>query len=106
MSHTPRNHLVTDNINTTNKTYILCYNHKRYGLKASKCYMPDICPMSSTQSNHLNTDGYNSIPVSYNNNITTDSYNVNNITDAYTDNNITDGYTIYASKWSLSERNW
>ena len=93
MSHTPRNHLVTDNINTTNKTYILCYNHKRYGLKASKCYMPDICPMSSTQSNHLNTDGYNSIPVSYNNNITTDSYNVNNITDAYTDNSIIDGYT-------------
>ena len=74
MSYTPRNHLVTDNINTTNKTYILCYSHQRFGLKASECYMPDICPMSSTQSNHRNTDVCNSIPVDYNVNSTIDGY--------------------------------
>ena len=74
MSHTPRNNLVIDNINTTNKTYILCYNHKRFGLKASECYMPDICPMSSTQSNRRITDGCNSIPVDYNDNSITDGY--------------------------------
>ena len=79
MSYTPRNHLVTDNINTTNKTYILCYNHKRYGLKASKCYMPDICPMSSTQSSHLNTVDCNSTPVDYNDNSIIDGYNLKKI---------------------------
>ena len=31
--------------------------------------------MSFTQSNHLSTDAYNSIPLSYNNNSITDGYN-------------------------------
>ena len=77
MSYTPRNHLVTDNIKRNKLQYILCYNHQRFGLKASECYMPDICPMSSIQSNHLNTDGCNSTPVDYNDNSTNDGYTQN-----------------------------
>ena len=78
MSYTPRNHLVNDDINSKSKTYILCYNHKRFGRKASECYMPDICPMSFIQSNHLTTDVCNSTPVDYNDNNITDGYRVIN----------------------------